>query len=131
MWTYVIAWIPMVFIAVANGVVRGAWYGKQVSELHAHQISTMSGLVLFGVYIWIVMRAWPPASPRQATSVGLTWLALTIAFEFLFGRYVAGHHWSRLFHDYNLLAGRLWVCILLWIAVAPYVVFRLQRRRPR
>jgi hypothetical protein len=130
-WKAVLAWVPMVGIAILNGAVREAWYGQRLSELHAHQLSTVSGLVLFGAYIWVVMRVWPPTSPRQAIGVGLTWLALTVAFEFLFGRYVVGHPWSRLFHDYNLLAGRLWVCILLWIAVAPYVVFRLQRRRPR
>jgi hypothetical protein len=29
-------------------------------------------------------------------------------FEFLVGHYVMGHPWSRLLHDYNILAGRLW-----------------------
>jgi hypothetical protein len=37
-----------------------------------------------------------------------------------------GHPWKRLFHDYNLLRGRLWVLILIWTGVAPYVFFRLQ-----
>jgi hypothetical protein len=38
---------------------------------------------------------------------------------------VAHHSWQRLFHDYNLLAGRVWVLIPLWVAVAPYLLFRL------
>lgn len=25
---YLLAWIPMVFIAIVNGVLREAWYGK-------------------------------------------------------------------------------------------------------
>jgi hypothetical protein len=51
MWKYVLAWIPMVFIAIANGAIREGWYGKHVSELQAHQISTVTGVLLFGVYI--------------------------------------------------------------------------------
>ena len=48
MWKYVLAWIPMVFIAIANGAIREGWYGKHVSELQAHQVSTVTGVLLFG-----------------------------------------------------------------------------------
>ncbi|MCP5065804.1 MAG: hypothetical protein GY946_04495, partial [bacterium] len=96
MWKYVLAWFPMVAIAIANGVLRQAWYGKHLGELQAHQISTLTGVVLFGVYIWFVVRVWRPVSATQAIAVGLLWLAMTVAFEFLFGHYVAGHPWDRL-----------------------------------
>ena len=62
---YILAWFPMVAIAIANGVLRESWYGKHVSELAAHQISTLTGIILFGVYIWLVVRFWRPASPGQ------------------------------------------------------------------
>lgn len=127
-WKAVLAWVPMVGIAILNGAVREAWYGQRLSELHAHQISTVVGLGLFVVYTWAVVRVWPPATTRQTIGVCVTWLTLTIAFECAFGRVVAGHPWNRLLHDYNLLAGRLWVCILLWVAVAPVVWFRLRHR---
>ena len=39
----------MVFIAIINGAIREGWYGKYVSELQAHQISTVTGVLLFGV----------------------------------------------------------------------------------
>ena len=51
MWKYVLAWIPMVVIAIINGAFREGWYGKHMSELQAHQISTATGVLLFGVYI--------------------------------------------------------------------------------
>jgi hypothetical protein len=125
MWKYALAWLPMVAIAIANGALRDLWYGKRMSELSAHQLSTAIGFVLLGVYMWAVVRLWPPASSEQAWVVGALWLVLTLAFEFLFGRYVAHHSWQRLFHDYNVLAGRVWVLIPLWVAVAPYLLFRL------
>ncbi len=126
---YLLLWLPMVPIAVLNGALREKWYGKRISELRAHQVSTLIGILLFGLYIWWVVRLWPPQSGREAIVLGLVWLVLTIAFELLFGHYVAGHPWSRLLRDYNLLAGRLWILILIWIALAPYLFFRLQGYR--
>lgn len=125
---YILAWIPMVLIAIVNGILRESWYGKNLNELAAHQISSLTGIVLFGLYIWIVIRSWPPDSALQAFAVGLVWLALTVAFEFIFGYFVAGHTWRRLFHDYNLLAGRVWVFILIWVTIAPYLFYRLMHR---
>jgi hypothetical protein len=120
---YVLAWMPMVPIAIANAALRQLWYGKYVAELRAHQISTATALLFFSLYIWVVIRRWRPASAGQALIIGVLWLMLTIAFEVLFGRYVAGLPWSRLVHDYNLGAGRVWVLIPLWLLVAPYVFY--------
>lgn len=124
---YIFAWFPMVLIGILNGIVREAWYAKHLSELSAHQVSTLTAVLLFGVYIWWVIRVWMPESACQAILVGLTWLALTVTFEFLFGHFVMGHPWSRLLYDYNILAGRVWSVVLLWTTVAPYVFFRLLR----
>jgi hypothetical protein len=124
MWRYFLAWFPMVAIAIANGLVREAWYGTQLSELRAHQVSTLSVVVLLGLYMGWVIRRWGPRSTAQALGVGALWLGLTVAFEFLFGHYVAGHSWARLVQDYDLLSGRLWPLVLLWVAAAPYLLSR-------
>lgn len=128
MWKYVIAWIPLVFIAIVNGALREIYYTSHVGELAAHQLSTVSGIFLFGVYIGLVMRRWPPRTGGASVMIGLIWLALTIIFEFGFGRYVRGLSWSVLLHDYNLLAGRVWVLVLVWVALAPYLFYRLQTK---
>lgn len=122
---YVLAWVPLVPIAILNAVIREAGYKQWLGELRAHQVSTATAIILFGVYIWAVTRLWPIQSGRQALLIGLIWLCLTVAFEFLFGHYVMGNPWQRLLHDYNLLAGRVWVLVLIWIALAPYVFYRL------
>lgn len=124
-WQSILAWLPLVLIAVLNGALREAWYGKRLSELQAHQISTVSGLLLFSLYIWALINLWPLDSAQHAWIMGFTWLGLTVGFELLFGHYVAKHSWGRLFHDYNVLAGRLWPLIPIWIMVAPYVFYRL------
>jgi hypothetical protein len=124
---YIIAWLPMVVIGIINGVIREQWYGNYLSELRAHQVSTVTGAVFLGLYIWVISRVWHLESGVQSLWVGIIWLTLTVCFEFLFGHYIAGHSWSKLVYDYNIFAGRIWGLLLVWITAAPYVFYRLQQ----
>jgi hypothetical protein len=123
---YTVCWIGLVVIAIVNGAIREKVYSQFMSELAAHQLSTVIGITLFGLYIMLLTRSLKIESSGEALAIGGIWLALTILFEFIFGHYVIGHPWSRLFHDYNLLKGRLWVLVLIWTAVAPYTFYKLQ-----
>lgn len=124
---YLLAWLPMILIGIANGVLRELTYGKYISKLYAHHISTLTGILFFGIYIWRLTRRWELESAKQAFSIGFIWLFLTIAFEFLFGHYVMGNSWSKLFHDYNIFEGRVWSLVLIWITIAPFVFYRLHK----
>jgi hypothetical protein len=124
---YVIAWIPMVLIGVGNGILRVSTYGKHMEEMRAHQVSTLTGAVLMGLYVYALNRVFEFASGRQAIAAGLMWVAMTVGFEFTFGHYVAGHEWSRLLRDYDLSSGRLWSVFLIWLLFAPYIFYRLGR----
>ena len=121
----VLTWLPMIVLAIANGAVREAWYAKRVGPLRAHQISTVTALILLSGYIAIVMRFWRLESAGSALAVGLTWLALTLAFELIAGHYAFHRPWSALLHDYDLRAGRIWVLIPIWLAVAPFVFYSI------
>jgi glucose-6-phosphate-specific signal transduction histidine kinase len=125
---YLIAWLVMLIVSVANGAVRDFTYGKYISELHAHQLSTLSGMVLLGAVIFSFVHLWPPASARQAMFIGLIWTLFTVAFEFIFFHFVAGRPWAELLANYDLLHGRIWVLLLAWIALAPYLFHRLRER---
>jgi len=127
MWKLLAAWFAMLLVAVANGALRDFTYGRRMDELTAHQLSTAIGVVLLAIVIrWYVSRH-PPDSGRQAVSIGLAWMALTVAFEFLFFHYVGGRSWAELLADYDVLAGRVWIAVPAWVAVAPYLFFRLRR----
>jgi hypothetical protein len=89
-------------------------------------MSTVSGVLLFGVYICALVRLWRPASGGQALIIGLVWLALMAAFELLLGHDVARGPWRRLLHDSNLFAGRVWLVVLVWVTIAPSLFYRLQ-----
>jgi hypothetical protein len=123
---YILAWLGLLAIGFANGAIREFFYGRWVGEPAAHQISTVTAIVFFGLAVWLLERRWPLASNGQALAIGLIWLGLTVAFEFLFMHYVRGIPWSRLLHDYNILEGRVWVFVLLWVLLAPLVIHRIR-----
>lgn len=118
------AWVVMLLVSVANGAVRELTYGKLMTELVAHQFSTLIGVVLLGGVIRTFVHRFPPASGRQALGLGLLWMGMTVAFEFLFFHFVGGHSWTTLLANYNILKGRVWIIVVLWIAVAPAIFFR-------
>lgn len=113
-------------VAVANGVLRETTYGIIMSELHAHQLSTIFAAIFFAVAVAFLSHVAVPSSPSEAIKIGAIWLFFTLCFEFLFGRFVAGHSWSRLFQDYDLFSGRVWLILLAWVACLPYLAYRLR-----
>lgn len=125
---YLFVWLLLALVAMANGMLRQATYGKTVPELTAHHLSTMTAIAATGLVVWIVHRSWPIASAAQAWAIGLCWLVMTIAFEFGFGHYVAGHSWQRLAADYDLLQGRVWSLFLVWVTVLPVLVYKTAAR---
>ncbi|WP_273437239.1 hypothetical protein [Sedimenticola selenatireducens] len=124
---HIFFWFVLMLVAIGNGLLREATYGKRVTELAAHQISTLTGILFTGLAVWVFSRIWPLKSLTHVWMVGLSWLLLTLIFEFSFGHYVAGHSWARLLQDYNLLAGRVWVVFLLWVAIMPYIFYKTGR----
>lgn len=127
----VLAWLVMLVVSVFNGVVRDIGYGRGLDPLVAQQLSTVYGMTLLGVVIGTYAWHWPFASAASAWRAGILWVVMTVAFEFLFFHYVTGHSWAELRANYDLAAGRLWVLLLVWIAVAPVAFRRLWAyRRP-
>lgn len=123
---YLLCWFLLAIIAVANGVIREATYGKHVSALTAHQISTATGILFTGFCVWWLSRLWPIESSSQAWLIGVCWLLATIAFEFGFGHLVAHHSLAELLADYNILRGRVWLLFLTWVLVMPYAFYVLR-----
>ena len=125
---YLLVWFLLAVVAITNGIIRQTTYGKSVSDLAAHQISTITAILASGTVVWIVHRFWPIESASQAWTIGLLWLVMTIGFEFGFGHFVAGHSWDRLLADYNILKGRVWFLFLVWVGIMPFVLFKLASR---
>jgi hypothetical protein len=126
---YLLAWLPMIAIAVANGALRQAWLLPRFGDAVARQISTLSLLILLALYMGAVFKFRPLASARVALGVGVAWLALTLAFEFGLGYFVSHLTWREMLAEYDLSSGRLWILVPIWAAVAPYFFYTLQERQ--
>lgn len=125
-WKYFLAWLPGIVIAIGNGLLRLFVFQSFLGELEAHQLSAVSFILLFGTYVWLILPWLKLSSTAEAIRVGVFWLTITILFEFIFGHFVMRHPWEMLLHDYNFLEGRLWVMVLFWTSISPYLLFRLK-----
>ena len=129
MFRYLQAWFTMLGVAMVNGGLRDMTYGKQLPALLANQVSCLSGIILLGAVMFLYVRHWSLSSARLALYIGLFWMTLTMAFEFLFFHYFGGHSWTELLANYDISSGRLWPLVLLWVAVAPWVFYRFSSKR--
>src|SRR5690554_2649757 len=123
MFKYFLLWFPMLIIAIANGAGR-EWYNQFTGELFGRQISTITLIIFFGLYIYWVTNKFPFKSDADALLVGLLWLVLTLIFEFGFGLY-RGNTLNDLLEEYNIVEGKLWILVPLWVAVAPYLLSKI------
>ena len=99
-----------------------------LSEGAAHAASGATAVGAFAGYFSFLQRRWPIPTSRDALKIGGAWLAMTIAFEFGFGRAVAKQSWDDLLADYNLAEGRTWPLVLAWITVGPAVIRAVQEK---
>ena len=125
---WLIAWLGGAVIAIGNGTVRELVYKPYTGERPAHYISTALGISLLAVYMRALDRKWPLPSGRSAMGIGLSWLAMTTAFEFGFGHYVEDNPWELLLEQYDVTRGNVWVLVLLWVATGPALIRALRTR---
>jgi predicted membrane protein len=110
-------------IAILNGAIRVISYGKFLPEIRAHQLSTLTGIVIVGFVVWKINQYYPMTSGQEAIKIGFIWLVMTILFEFGFGHYVMNRTWNVLLHDYRIDKGRVWGLFLIWILFVPFFIY--------
>jgi hypothetical protein len=123
MLTFILLWFGLLILAIINGAIRDFTYLKILGEHKAHQASTIKLIFLISAYCYFAFGYWKLGSVSEAMTVGILWLILTLAFEFLFGHFVAKHSWEKLLSNYNIFKGNLWILILIWTAIVPLVYY--------
>jgi uncharacterized membrane protein len=125
---HLVAWLPMVALAVLNGALREYGYGPALGDPAAHQLSTLILILLFAGYVWLLDARWPVRSGLDAARRGAVWLVLTVAFELGMGL-LSGLTLGQLLSAYDILGGSLWLLVPLSVAVLPPLVYGIRRRR--
>lgn len=121
-----VIWVVMVILAIANGAFRD---GVLASQLGPDPALPISGLSL-AVLIFIATYMTFPLIGKNALPVyyiiGIQWVLMTLAFDFLFGHYVLGKPWSDIVQVFDLASGNLFIVVLIVTLLAPYLVARLK-----
>ncbi|MDQ3171761.1 MAG: hypothetical protein M3Q55_16625 [Acidobacteriota bacterium] len=116
-----LVWLGIAVLAVANGGFRDVVLLPRFGDSAARAMSTL----MLSVVILVVATAtigWISPRPQlDAWRIGVLWLSLTIAFEFLAGHYLFRVPWDRILADYNILNGRIWIVVLIVTLLAPAV----------
>lgn len=121
-----LAWLVLLALAVVNGAAREAWLIPRIGASAGHAVSSLSLSALIFLLSWLTIGWINPATARDAFLIGLVWLALTLAFEFVAGHYVFRKPWNELLADYDVLSGRIWVLVLLTTTLAPLLTANMR-----
>jgi len=119
----ILMWFILVIIAIINGMFREFVITPNLGSSIGHILSTISLILLLLFATFLFLRYLnSDFSKKELISIGFLWLLLTISFEFIFGHFVMGHTWEKLFADYNILNGKIWILVLFTTFLAPVIV---------
>ncbi|MEO8123978.1 MAG: hypothetical protein ABI633_08010 [Burkholderiales bacterium] len=124
-----IAWLLILALAIVNGALRE---GVLIPKLGTAAGLMLSGLMLSACVaaVAVALMAWlGRVSTRQCLGIGAFWLALTLGFEFGFGRSVRHKSWPELLDAYTFKDGNLWLLVLVVVFFAPLLAAHLWTRR--
>ena len=115
-------WVVMAVVAVVNGIFRETMLIPRVGDYTGHVISTvlLIAAILVLSYLYFTRSA-IDYTRAELLLVGVTWVVLTVGFEFLVG-YLEGIPVSETLAQYDVLAGHVWIFVPLTLLVAPLLV---------
>jgi len=112
-------WFIILILAVINGIFRDYWHNS------AQLSSIILSIVIFIVtYLFLKLGRYGEDS-KIYLLLGLMWVVLTIAFEFLFFHYVTGHSWDELLANYDIINGNLWLLVVISTGIAPWLMSKI------
>ena len=127
MWGRAVAvWLLVMAVEFVHGAMRWIFLRPRVGDFRSGQIGVFTGSALFLLLVyccspWMKMR-----TSGGALRIGVFWVTLTLAFEWLFGHYTMGRPWGGIAAEYNLLHGGLMPIGLAIFGISPWLALRLR-----
>lgn len=121
-----LVWLGILILAMANGAFRE---GVLIPRLGSPAGLVTSGVILSLLILaaaWAVLPWFGTLRASRCWTIGLLWLALTLAFEFGFGRLARRKPWPELLQAYTFRGGNLWPLVLAVTVLAPWIAARLR-----
>jgi len=114
-------WVILAVSAIFVATFRIGVLLPSIGEQSAHQLGTFLYLIIQCIIIFFFIKKTKIKEVKTLLGIGVFWVVTTIIFEFVFGHYIMAHSWQKLFADYNIFKGRLWVLVLINNIAAPLV----------
>jgi len=120
-----VVWVGILFLAVANGVLREAVLIPGIGPTPGLFLSgILLSVLIFGV-TYLTLPWIEAQNTKQLAAIGLGWLGLTLVFEFSFGL-LQGKPLTVLLAAYTFKGGNIWSLVLLVTATAPYLAAKIR-----
>ncbi|MEQ1763556.1 MAG: hypothetical protein ABL984_10470, partial [Pyrinomonadaceae bacterium] len=114
-------WVVIIIAETAHGMLRQLLLEPLIGDFRARQVSVFFGSLLILAIAFIFVRWLKGNSVFDFVLIGILWVALTVSFEIILGRFLMNLSWERIVSDYNLAAGGLLPLGLLVMLAAPLV----------
>lgn len=122
----ILIWLLIIPLAILNGIVRESLLIPFLGETYA---LILSG-VLLSIMIFVIALIFIPrlkySSSGKYLKVGLLWVILTLGFEFGLG-FLRKMSFSEMMKVYDITTGNLWLIIVLFIGLVPWLVAKLKK----
>ena len=125
-WRALAVWLVILLFANLNGALREVLLIRPLGQVAGRALSTILLSAIVFLITWLTIGWIGPDTPGRALRIGILWLVLTLAFEFLVGHYLFRQPWPALLEDYDLSRGRIWVLVLLVVLTAPLITAHLK-----
>ena len=122
-------WFGILILAILNGAARDGLMTPVLGDTIARAISTLTLTALILGTSAVTIRWMGAAASRDAWRIGVLWLGMTLAFEFLAGHYLFGKTWAELLADYDVTRGRIWILVLVATLIGPRLALVRARGR--
>lgn len=124
-----VIWFVLIFSEIIHGILRELILAPLVGHFRSNQIGVFTGSVIIIAIAYFAIR-WIGANRLgELLTVGIIWLALMVAFEFLFGRLVVKMPWEELLAGYNIAEGGLMPFGLLVLLFSPVIAEKVRGER--
>jgi hypothetical protein len=123
------AWTLLPAVALFNGILANTILLPALGETRTSYVSALVLLILFAAFVAIVgPRMGRPPNLFMGLAVGLLWVVLNVAWEFLFVGAVRGVPVAQIARGFDLttiLQGNLYPLLQIAVALGPWIFLNL------
>ena len=120
-------WCIIAIFAVANGVFRVSFLELYIGKTLALPVSGITLSIIVFTITFLSFKLFDKSSSLTYLLIGIQWVSMTLAFEFIFGHFVMGISWLELFQVFNILEGNLFIIALLVTLFSPLLVSLIRK----